>query len=160
MIRKLWKFNGKYKADPELAYNEIQSLESITPQAVVDLARDENSVIHNDFEWDNDVAGERYRRIQAQEMIRSFVLVEEPEERKQKSTEFTFSNPNNSMNTGLRALHNTSVKNEYKPTEFFLENKEEYKVLLGKALRELESFKRRYSMIAELEEVFAAINNL
>lgn len=43
----------------------------LTPALVVDVARDPNHVLHNRFEWDDSVAGERYRRDQAHELIRS-----------------------------------------------------------------------------------------
>lgn len=43
----------------------------LTPALVVDVARDPDHVLHNRFEWDDSVAGERYRRDQAHELIRS-----------------------------------------------------------------------------------------
>lgn len=160
-MKTVWKFEKKYKADPELAYSEINSLESITPQNVVDLARNEDSVIHNDFEWDDEVAGEKYRVMQARDMLRSFVLIrdEEPTQPEENNgTKFSIEEPHPVGK--LRALHNTSNSCEYAPIEYFIENKYEYQILLGKAIAELEAFKRRYAMIAELEEVFNAINNL
>lgn len=43
----------------------------LTPALVVDVARDPDHVLHNRFEWDDSIAGERYRRDQAHELIRS-----------------------------------------------------------------------------------------
>lgn len=137
-----WKFK-QYKADANKAYEEISSLAEITPQNVVNLARDEKSVIHNDFEWNDEIAGEKYRNIQAGEMIRNFVL-ETVEEEKQP----------------VRALQITTVTNVYKPIEFFLKNEDEYQSLLKRALAELQGFKSRYSNLTELEDVFKAINEL
>lgn len=159
-MKTVWKFTNKYKADPKEAYKEICSLENITPQNVVDLARNEDSVIHDDFEWDDGVAGERYRCIQAREMIRSFILVKDDPTPKEEDKFVEYEFPESSLVGKLRALHSTSLPHEYAPTEYFLENHDEYQILLNKALAELESFKKRYSMIAELEEVFNAINNL
>ena len=160
-MRTVWVYDGKYKADPEAAYAEIQTLEAITPQNVVDLARSADSVIHDDFEWDDEIAGEKYRVIQASAMIRSFVLVrdEEPIQPEQSNgTEFSIEEPHPVGK--LRALHSTSEPHEYKPCEYFIENKDEYQILLDKAIAELEAFKRRYAMIAELEDVFNAIDKL
>lgn len=137
-----WKID-RYKADANEAYAEITRLEKITPQNVVELARNENSVIHNDFEWNDEIAGEKYRNIQAADMIRSFV-VETKEEEKEP----------------VRALQITTTTNVYKPTEFFLKNEDEYQSLLKRAKMELQGFKKRYSRIAELEDIFKAIEEL
>lgn len=62
---------GKHKV------NEIRSeLERlggaalITPEAVVDAARDQTSPLHDQFEWDDSVAGEAYRLQQARALIK------------------------------------------------------------------------------------------
>lgn len=47
----------------------------LTPQTVVDVARDPDSPLHSRFEWDDSVAGEAYRRQQAQELIRRAKVV-------------------------------------------------------------------------------------
>jgi hypothetical protein len=55
-----------------------QELESIrlanggqlSPKVVVDAARPHNSILHNYFEWDDDVAGELYREAQARKLIK------------------------------------------------------------------------------------------
>lgn len=137
-----WKFKN-YKADANKAYEEISRLEEITPQNVVNLARNENSVIHNDFEWNDEIAGEKYRNIQASEMIRNFVIETKEEEK-----------------PPIRALQITTVTNVYKPTEFFVKNEDEYQSLLKRALSELQGFKARYSSLVELEDVFKAIDKL
>lgn len=41
----------------------------LTPQAVVDEARDPRHALHHRFEWDDSVAGELYRREQARQLI-------------------------------------------------------------------------------------------
>ena len=150
----VWKFYN-YKCNAEDAYKEMQTLKVITTQNVVNLARNEDSVMHNDFEWDDEIAGEKYRVIQAQTMIRNLVLVDNSKD--EPAEELATDKP---KQIPIRVLHNTTNRNEYKPTEYFIENKDEYQTLLSKALAELEAFKKRYAMIAELEEVFNAINNL
>lgn len=42
----------------------------ITPQAVVQAARSEKSPLHSHFEWDDTVAGEKFRLDQARQLIR------------------------------------------------------------------------------------------
>lgn len=47
----------------------------ITPRLVVEDARDPESALHACFEWDDSVAGEKYRIMQARALIRSVPLV-------------------------------------------------------------------------------------
>lgn len=50
---------------------------TLTPQNVVDVARDPEHPLHSRFEWDDAVAGEAYRRDQAHELIRKAKIVYE-----------------------------------------------------------------------------------
>lgn len=47
---------------------------TITPQLVVNSARDDNHPLHNHFEWDDSTAGELYRCSQAGQMIRRVTI--------------------------------------------------------------------------------------
>lgn len=134
-----WKID-KYKANATDAYAEISKLNEITPQNVVDLARNEGSVLHSDFEWNDSVAGEKYRKIQAMEMIRMFVFT-----------------PVKEKNEPTRVFEISTQKNVYKPVSVIVRNDNEYQKLLKTALNELENFKRKYGRISELEDVFKAI---
>ena len=134
---------NKYKVSAEDCYSELQTLSKITPQNVVDLARNENSKLHNDFEWDNEIAGEKYRLSQAREMIQ--LLTFEPKTENHEPT---------------RVYQISTEKTVYKPVEVILQNNDEYQNLLKRALAELESFKKRYSTLVELEQVFRAIAEL
>lgn len=137
-----WKID-KYKANATDAYAEISKLNEITPQNVVDLARNEGSVLHSDFEWNDSVAGEKYRKIQAQEMIRMFVFT-----------------PVKEKNEPTRVFEISTQKNVYKPTKMIVKNEDEYQSLLKMAMQELNNFKRKYRRLTELEEVFRAIEGV
>jgi len=50
----------------------------ITPQIVVDESRPEDAPLHSRFEWDDEVAGEAFRRQQAAQMIRSVEVTFQP----------------------------------------------------------------------------------
>lgn len=141
-VKVKWKID-KFKSEPNTAYAEVTSLKVVTPQNVVDLARNEKSAIHNDFEWNDTVAGEKYRLIQAAEMIRNFVIVREDKEAEP-----------------VRALQISTTVNEYKPVEIILRNEDEYQALLKRALAELEAFKRRYQTLTELEPIFEAMKQI
>lgn len=53
--------------DELIAIREREGL--LTPQVVLDTARDPNHPLHNRFEWDDSVAAERYRLEQAHKLI-------------------------------------------------------------------------------------------
>jgi len=137
-----WKIE-KYKANATDAYAEISKLSKITPQNVVELARDEKSILHNDFEWNDAIAGEKYRKMQAAEMIRMFVFT-----------------PVKENNEPTRVFEISTQKNVYKPTKLILKNEDEYQNLLKSALLELNNFKRKYHRLTELEKIFEAIEEI
>ena len=60
----------------------------------------------------------------------------------------------------MRCFHITTEKNTYQPTQQFLVQENEYQSLLKKALNELETFKRKYHTLSELEQVFEAIESI
>ena len=99
-----WKVDGIFKADANECYREISSLEQITPKAILDFARDENSELHKCFEWDNDSAAEKYRTIQAGNVIRMLYIV-----------------PKNADAPPVRVLSRTS-DTVYQPTRTFVKN--------------------------------------
>ena len=135
-----WKVDGIFKADANECYREISSSEQITPKAILDFARDENSELHKCFEWDNDSAAEKYRTIQAGNVIRMLYIV-----------------PKNADAPPVRVLSRTS-DTVYQPTRTFVKNQNEYEDLLKRALSELESFRLKYKTLSELEQVFEQID--
>lgn len=69
-----WKMKGfAGKINPEDALNEIKKAEvlfgKITAETVLNVAKDENSVLHGMFEWDDSLAAEKYRLSQARTII-------------------------------------------------------------------------------------------
>ncbi len=48
----------------------------LNPEEVVEFARNKNTALHDEFEWDDGVAGHRYRLDQAQRLIRVMVEIE------------------------------------------------------------------------------------
>ncbi len=55
----------------------------LTPRLVVDEARDETHPLHPRFEWDDEIAGEQFRQVQAAQLIRSVRIVYRRAEGKQ-----------------------------------------------------------------------------
>ncbi len=141
-LEATWRIKGLYKADAQKVAKEIGSSE-ITPQEVLERARNENSELHKCFEWDDSVAAEKYRLQQAGNVIRMLVFA-----------------PKKECEQPVRVFQITSTKNTYKPTKQFLVQENEYQQLLKRAKNELESFKRKYHSLSELEAVFEAIEEI
>lgn len=138
-----WKIKGIFKADAQRVADEIGE-SSITPEQVLEKARnDENSELHKCFEWNDGIAAEKYRLIQARKIIINLAYV-----------------PKEKTDEPVRCFQITREKRVYMPTKQFLVNNDEYQDLLKRAKVELESFKRRYATLSELETVFEAIESI
>lgn len=112
----------------------------LEPKNVVNAARDKKSPLHNIFEWDNSVAGEKYRTIQASMLICSITIQEVESEPPRRY--FSSIKP---MGEG---------KSAYLPTSVALGNTFFRNQLLQKAIDDLDAAKKKYGNIAELEGVF------
>lgn len=147
MIVAKWSATGtRFGADAQKCYEEIMeicdSLESATPQDILEKARNEESELHKCFTWDDSVAAERWRLSEARVVVRQLVIKEEkvPTDRPE-----------------VRLLYSTDNRSGYKPTEVILQKEDEYKSLLKQAYAELRAFKVKYAMLKELQEIFDLI---
>lgn len=137
-----WKIKGIYKADAQKVADEIGE-GKVTPQEVLEKARDKNLELHKCFEWDDSVAAEKYRLQQARAIIVNLVYA-----------------PKTKEEEPVRCFQITTERCTYQPTKQFLVQENEYQSLLARAKAELESFKRRYATLTELESVFEAIESI
>lgn len=119
----------------------------LTPQDVVDNARPTESPLHHRFEWNDALAGEAYRRVQAQQLIRS-VKISFPESAPapERRSVRAFSSTRNSGDTDKST-------EGYAPTEEIVSSDFGRKVLLRELEREIASLKRKYGHLQE----FAAL---
>lgn len=149
MIYK-WK-NYSYKTSAEVAGEVCEELDrtvGLTPQNLVDASRPKDAPLHNEFEWDNEIAAEEFRRTQARLLISNLSIV--IDEKSQEPIRAFFSlQPGFRKNSGL-----------YEGTITIMNDSEKRKKLLDNALRDLEAFKKKYEMLVELEPVIAAIDTV
>lgn len=135
-----WRVKGIYKADAQKVADEIGN-DKITPQEMIEKARNEQSELHRCFEWNDTIAAEKYRLQQARTVLSMLVFKPKTEEEQP-----------------VRIFSLTTEKSTYQPTKSFLVQADEYQDLLKRALAELEAFKRKYRTINELEGLFEAID--
>jgi len=141
-----WK-KGSYcfKTSPQVAGEFCENLEKtvgLTPQSLLDASRDESSPLHNEFEWDDGIAAENYRRHQARTIIGNLVIT--IDEAKDTSTRVFFK----------------TTEQTYDSLPVILKNEDKREVMLDRAYKELESFKAKYETLCELQPVFEAIDEV
>ena len=143
-----WKINGVFKADASLVADEIQSIGStVTTGDLVEFARNnKESELHKCFEWNNDIAAEKYRKHQAGKVIRLLVVNGKSESDKEIR--------------GVRLFVNTEHNGKYKQIQNVFKVPDEYSKLLHRAKEELKAFANRYEKLSELETVVQAIREL
>ena len=109
----------------------------LKPAIVVDKARDPEHPLHGRFEWDDQVAGEKYRLQQAGDLIRSveWVYAEEPDGAPKK----------------VRAFHSVNRVDgpTYVPAQEIQQDEFMTKLVLQSAEREWKSLQRKYGHLAE-----------
>ena len=137
-----WKFKDLFKADAQKVYEEIGE-DKVTPEQVLEKAKDESTELHKCFDWDDTSAANKYRLHQARQIIQSFVLVRAKEDQPK-----------------IRAFHITTETSVYQPTRLLLRQPDEYKAQLELAKAELKAFKQKYKNLQELANIFAEIDAL
>lgn len=124
----------------------------LTPEDIVDAARDENHPLHERFEWDDGIAAEAWRRAQAHELIRSVRITYAEDEKGRPRT--------------VRAFHalRTEKGHVYEPAEKVAADPFLSRLLMADMEREWKQLRRRYEefeefwrmITADAEEVKAA----
>ena len=145
-----WK-NFSYKTSANVAGEVCEELDrtvGLTPENLVDASRPEDAPLHSEFEWDDQVAAEEFRRTQARQMICNLSIVIEEKEMEPVRAFFSLQN-------GFRK--NTGT---YESTIVILSDEEKRRKLFFNAARDMEAFKNKYQMLTELAEVFEAIDNV
>ena len=138
-----WKVNGIFKADAVKVYQEIGN-ENVTPESVLEKAKDKKSELHKCFDWDDKTAANKYRLQQARQIIQFIVTIPDKKEEEPQ-----------------RVFQISTERNTYQPMSFFMKNEDEGTALLKRAKEELRAFQKRYECLkGELEQVFEAIDEL
>lgn len=143
----------KFGADPNVVGKILEQIEDrngiVTREALLIEASGKDSPIHDLFTWNDTEAAQKYRLMQAGDIIRHISVV---------ITE--------SADKPVRAFVNVNVDESsqvdgwYMNTKKAMQDKECRMIVLRRAKRELELFKAKYQMYKELEMIFKAIDRL
>lgn len=146
MIYK-WKIPGVIPVDAQTAGEELQRIYQekgrLNPSDIVEESRNDSAPLHPCFEWDDEIAAEKYRQTQAMQIVRSIVTIQESGKEEPQE---------------VRAF--VHVQESYHPISVVVSSKEQMQELLASALSELKAFQRKYNSLVELSLVFDAIEKV
>lgn len=129
--------NGKYQeALEELA---AKNGDALTPQEIVLEARDKKSVLHKAFEWDDSVAGEKYRLMQARVMVNNIRIKIDGKK------EPAFFN--------ARVVIENKVVQKYFPAQRVKTNEEIRNAILQDLIKEIRHLQQKYRTVIELSGI-------
>jgi len=103
--------------------------------------------LHKCFEWDDTIAGEKYRLIQATRIISSISFVIEEKPKKTQKIYYSIKSEEKDVS-------------KFKNIKDILEDDDEYYVLCNKAKQELESCKSKYDDLIKKEDLKNIIFNI
>lgn len=130
----------------ELERIRIKSGGVLNPVDVVKAARSPRSPLHSQFEWDDSVASEKYRLIQAGRLIRVHVDI------------IDASVPPVRAYVSLQEDRHSA--GGYRPMVDVMNDAERREALVSQALAELNRWRQRYEAIHELAAIHAAIRKV
>lgn len=146
-----YKVQGLHKAPAQVAGEVCERLENsaegLSPKTLLDASRAKDAPLHDEFEWNDGIAAERYREGQAGDLIRNLriVSVEQEEE------------------TSARAFVN--VQSATKPGSYHyiatvLDDSEMKDRLLETAKREMRSFIAKFQSLQQLSGVLVEMRKV
>ena len=154
-LKAMWEPGSQVTArgtDAQKVADEIFSI-SDTPTAdeIVSMASDPETESFKLFDWDDAVAGPKWRKEQAGKVLRCLKVqfLKDESELDVKPKEFT----------PCRLFYgNPTGEGGYMAITKIMGNKDLYQQLLERAKMELQTFRKKYAMLTELEALFEVID--
>jgi len=130
----------------------------VDPAAFVDSCRPKGHALHDAFEWDDKVCGERWRREQAQGLITAVVIVDTD----RPETAAFLHIPDVVMVEGNEeALPSGSARaGGYLPRDVVMQTEEFRVYTLRRAVADLVALRRKYDGLKELASVFGEVDKV
>lgn len=148
----LWgSTGGPYRAvtDPQIVGEELDRLRhsaaGLTKSSLVEASKPDDAPLHGCFEWDDAVAGDKFRHIQAGTLIQAvYVVLDESAAAPQTTRAFYSVHPDDEDARG---------NSRYEPAATVLNDAALYAQICRRACAELESFQDRYSQFESLKQI-------
>lgn len=139
-----WKVNGLFHADAVKCKQEIESIGTdISPQEIVEFARNPDTELNKCFTWDDNTAAEKWRLHEARAIVRNIVVVDKRDDSAEP--------------VSFRVFHKTESTDGYKPLSLIIQNEDEYKKLLRNCETDLRIIKKKYQNLSEYQEIWDLI---
>lgn len=123
---------------------------AVTPKRLIDVSRPEDAPLHNEFEWDDGVAAEKFREEQARQIIKNVIIVDSSieEERTIKAE------------IGDRAFVPTDERlHRYVNIATAIDNDKWRENLLNQARKDMYAFRAKYFRLTELQYIIKDIDD-
>jgi len=149
----------------KLIYDEVKKIydieKKVTPSRVLELAKDPNHPLNSFFEWDDEVASNKYRLLQARELINSIVIQIMDEEKNKMYKVRAFLSVSENTDSELVINGNQHTNNYYVSIDDIEKEEDLVKYEKLKAKSELKSFQVKYSFLDKyLGNIFSEIDKL
>lgn len=127
----------------------------ISPHILVEAARDPASPFHHCFEWNDEVAGDNFRIMQAASLIRrwkgSVMRIDQGKQTVTVQTVRRVQSPKGSRGKG---------QGSYETIEQIMGDPDKRKDMLDTVLKELLSYRHRYGQLKELAAIWETIDSV
>ena len=133
----------------------------IRPEQLVNAGRDVFSVLHPFFEWDDGVAGEKYRVAQAAKLLRSVITLEiRADGETVPIRSFHLVHPDKNQDVFGDDESDAPVQGVYMSIEIVSRDEALRREVTGRAEKELESWIARYAPFPELSALVGPVKAL
>lgn len=139
-----WGINY-YKTPAEEAgkvFKELEESVGLTARNLVDASRPEEAPLHKEFEWNDDIAAEKYREDQARKMIQALKIIVDDVDA-----------------APVRAFVNIGEPT-YEDIHIVISDDDKRQRLFASAMRELNMFRHKYSALEVFDALFREIDRL
>lgn len=126
--------------------NQLAAENNLNAKALVDVSRPVDAPLHKEFEWDDNIAAEKWREQQGRVMIAMITVISDgaPEQE-----------------TPVRAyFHIEDHQPNYEPVTLIIKDEDKTAKLFKQAMRELFSFQEKYSGLRQFKKLFEDIEEL
>lgn len=143
-----WKSGARYRVAADVAANVMNGLAEenrLSAKALVDISRPEDAPLHNEFEWNDGIAAEKWREQQGRVMIAMISVI---------TDEAVQQEP-------VRAFFNIEKgQSNYEPISLIIKDADKTELLFRQAMSELKSFREKYKGLKEFQKLFHDIEEI
>lgn len=121
---------------------------AVRTKDVIEVAQDKHSPLHDYFEWDNKIAGAKYRTHQARQLLNHLTVIVKTDGEEQEQKAY--------LNVSV-VTEEGGVEQIYVTIDRALTDNEFRAQVLAQAIREIEYWQQKYKEYSELSTIFQAI---